>query len=710
MKYNLKDKIDFLEMSYTLREAFEGFYWERYRGANDAIFDFLGIDKKEFSEKVIGYKSSVGGFPIMKTLEDVEKLTDALLLECAKFRYPVGTKFKCLVTKKIDEIPKDAHFRIGTHKHEAKDVYSVTNGFTFYCHFKDNKWAEVIEEPKTKTKKEEFIVGQWYKLPKTSNFLAKYKSLGACSEYISDRGDYSGIGGSCNYDEAIACSLEEIQPYLPKGHPDLIVKGFVLPERWHVVVTEENQEILSRWKYKASTPLLKIGFIVGIATSNGRPDHNPGHIKKGDSYDFGEEITTEQFKKYVLKEEKKSINVMRPFPTDKPYWKLRCIKETTNWYDSHPSKVEEKKKFFPGDITWCAFEEGETWKGNSKTAITPENNKNTTNYRQSDFEILETVNPTKLTINDLIVGECYTSDGTYGPYVFQFRSIKNSHYINLTHMIMSKPGNNGGQYAMNTGLNDAHWDNLRRATSEEIKWLNVCMTKGTFVEKDYALRGYDMYGKALKENIPEEKSDSEEKFKAGDILYFLNDKKQFAAPTGSIAKCVTPFDGKYINIDWIDNKGTNQSSGKYYPKNFRKALLHEIPSEELKVGDWIVVTKQYADNYAHEGYIGKLLAIAGTIGFRVDHPEMKGHGDSFCSEVRKARPEEVQTAYIKELHKEMNYSARTRRRIGNIIPEWMVGDSYEQPTLKTILSIDDDELPMARPREEVKVTKQLTID
>ncbi|HPQ79874.1 MAG TPA: hypothetical protein PLG47_05440, partial [Candidatus Dojkabacteria bacterium] len=35
-------------------------------------------------------------------------------------------------------------------------------------------------------------------------------------------------------------------------------------------------------------------------------------------------------------------------------------------------------------------------------------------------------------------------------------------------------------------------------------------------------------------------------------------------------------------------------------------------------------------------------------------------------------------------------------------------DPVSEP--KTTLSIDDDELPMVRPREEVKVTKQLSID
>lgn len=70
----------------------------------------------------------------------------------------------------------------------------------------------------------------------------------------------------------------------------------------------------------------------------------------------------------------------------------------------------------------------------------------------------------------------------------------------------------------------------------------------------------------------------EEEFKVGDILYFLNDKKKFSAPTGSIAICVAPFDGKYIKVKWINDGGVGQSDGEYLPNSFRKATQEEINS------------------------------------------------------------------------------------------------------------------------------------
>lgn len=55
--------------------------------------------------------------------------------------------------------------------------------------------------------------------------------------------------------------------------------------------------------------------------------------------------------------------------------------------------------------------------------------------------------------------------------------------------------------------------NYRLATTEEKQWLNVCISEGKFIEKDYALKDYNMYGKPLKsEEIKEE-------FKVGDWVY-----------------------------------------------------------------------------------------------------------------------------------------------------------------------------------------------
>lgn len=76
---------------------------------------------------------------------------------------------------------------------------------------------------------------------------------------------------------------------------------FVLPENWHVVVTEENKEDILKW-YNCSA---QIGNIVGMVkwdTGDIHKGWNRSNIKS-ESYDYGVEITYDQFLKYVLKQE-----------------------------------------------------------------------------------------------------------------------------------------------------------------------------------------------------------------------------------------------------------------------------------------------------------------------------------------------------------------------------------------------------------------------
>lgn len=82
------------------------------------------------------------------------------------------------------------------------------------------------------------------------------------------------------------------------------MKKNIYKEAWYVIVTEENKDVLRKWR---GCTYLSVGHICGMCKSyNGRlsKEHNPKNlIKKDGDYDFGEEITFEQFKKYVLKEE-----------------------------------------------------------------------------------------------------------------------------------------------------------------------------------------------------------------------------------------------------------------------------------------------------------------------------------------------------------------------------------------------------------------------
>lgn len=85
-----------------------------------------------------------------------------------------------------------------------------------------------------------------------------------------------------------------------------IVEGSSLeiPKNWHVVVTEENQEVVSTWRGVGN---LRIGKIVGMTLGkNGILEK--GHNSSGDIvcdtgyYNFGEEKSFEWFKENILKE------------------------------------------------------------------------------------------------------------------------------------------------------------------------------------------------------------------------------------------------------------------------------------------------------------------------------------------------------------------------------------------------------------------------
>lgn len=99
------------------------------------------------------------------------------------------------------------------------------------------------------------------------------------------------IGKNGKYDLALAPSE------VAKLNSSDKTSDFVLPKYWYVVITEENAEILTKWR--GARNLLKVGQVVGIAI-DGSKGHNP--LYSTDCF-HNFEITFEQFKKYVLKED-----------------------------------------------------------------------------------------------------------------------------------------------------------------------------------------------------------------------------------------------------------------------------------------------------------------------------------------------------------------------------------------------------------------------
>lgn len=84
---------------------------------------------------------------------------------------------------------------------------------------------------------------------------------------------------------------------------------FVLPEKWYVVVTKENKDLVSKWKFNSEIPIrFQEGCIAGFCKNSKTKEWD---LKV--TSNWINEITTEQFRKYVLGEKIENNSV---FPTE----------------------------------------------------------------------------------------------------------------------------------------------------------------------------------------------------------------------------------------------------------------------------------------------------------------------------------------------------------------------------------------------------------
>ncbi len=75
------------------------------------------------------------------------------------------------------------------------------------------------------------------------------------------------------------------------------------------------------------------------------------------------------------------------------------------------------------------------------------------------------------------VGKVYWSNnGSNGGYIFKVKSFTDM-YVSYYHQIYPDKE----EFFIDSGLNNAHWANLRLATKEEIEWLEMCITANKFV-------------------------------------------------------------------------------------------------------------------------------------------------------------------------------------------------------------------------------------
>lgn len=220
------------------------------------------------------------------TLDWLKKSKDTLLEE-AKRRYPVGTKFKDHTIQKIWTI-KNTNFiysndyinNLEAIYLESKDIVESTESRWAIC--LDGKWAEIVEDTKP-----QFEVGKWYIINSdNSRFInvVKIKKVFSNTKIEAENGYYNikSDNGGCRWNattnkhvwedinKVTPLTLEDVQQYLPGTHPDIIDKP--LPktvEKWskgtYVVYLEKFSNLISKNQIDKITTELKPGYL-GIYT------------------------------------------------------------------------------------------------------------------------------------------------------------------------------------------------------------------------------------------------------------------------------------------------------------------------------------------------------------------------------------------------------------------------------------------------------------
>jgi len=203
------------------------------------------------------------------------------ILEEAKRRYPVGTKFKDHTIQKIWTI-KNTNFTYSNDYInnleaiylESKDIVESTESRWAIC--LDGKWAEIVEDTKP-----QFEVGKWYIINSdNSRFInvVKIKKVFSNTKIEAENGYYNikSDNGGCRWNattnkhvwedinKVTPLTLEDVQQYLPGTHPDIIDKP--LPktvEKWskgtYVVYLEKFSNLISKNQIDKITTELKPG-------------------------------------------------------------------------------------------------------------------------------------------------------------------------------------------------------------------------------------------------------------------------------------------------------------------------------------------------------------------------------------------------------------------------------------------------------------------
>ncbi len=259
----------------------------------------------------------------------------------AKKRYPIGIKTNNIYTDAIGIISEHETQYLNKSRRDelwkdGKQIWFKTVAGTNVCIYQNGKWAEIVESPKQEKwipKIDEWIVRTKEGTKANCVTLGKvYKTIDVDKNsvrIIDDNGN-SSFFDLPNFRKALDHEIPKENVINGGSYTGLNyyddISGFVLPEKWCVLVNVNNEDIINAFYDKnCNTTCYKQlkGYYLNnyvhscnLSSGNSLFSNNPGSNFHKKTIENGFiEITFEQFQKYVLKEDNSYHNVYSEGPS-----------------------------------------------------------------------------------------------------------------------------------------------------------------------------------------------------------------------------------------------------------------------------------------------------------------------------------------------------------------------------------------------------------
>ena len=377
-----------------------------------------------------------------------------------------------------------------------------------------NKQIQIsdILDSKEKVK---FEKGKWYKnIGNTKDYIGKFDRLDGstwyCNAYIhEDIFHQEEVRLTSEFNEAIECSLEEIQQYFPLGHEDLIKDEFKKDD-YIIQLTTTNSIYLSNIfiyvQLRNHRSLYAKKDNTGSTTQSSWVKYdNP----KTWRYATPEEIVEyDRLSKPYNVEDFKKSEVVEDFALPEKWVIKRCNKSEpilNEWLHKNKSRYPDYNKLWVINNNYNGyFHNYPTRSGaHSTESITQGFTEITFNQfkqyvlKEVDEQPIESIKPTSgesevLTIDDLVEGEIYYYNANQNYFIGKFSYLEDDE-------IVDKYWINEEKEEYNQSDDACLPITIRKATTTEIKYLKVCYEQDKFIPKS-DLDKYDDITFKLKES------------------------------------------------------------------------------------------------------------------------------------------------------------------------------------------------------------------